>query len=307
MGDTKAGPTLSIGLPVRNGARYLERTLECLRKQEFEDVEVLIADNASTDETEQIARAAADSDPRIRYVRHAADRGAAENFNYVYRETRGEFFAWLAADDMFEPGFYRRMIEVLRARPEAAAAISRVKLIDPDDNFVEYADEQTHADFPDPVRRFAEMASYRHFCQFSFAVARRAAMEKTRLLLPFWTSDRLYCAELALVGPLVRDPEPLFRIRQHPERVTRRIGRKDWAIQRFYLTPTGSRAVTLYYAGQLRESIERSELTPSDKARARRALGVWAVRNSPKLLRSAGRKAMELVDRRGRTPAAAAG
>jgi glycosyltransferase involved in cell wall biosynthesis len=290
-------PTLSIGLPVRNGEAYLGRTLACLGRQEFADVEVLIADNGSTDATEDIARGAAAADSRIRYVRHDRDLGAAANFNYVFTHTTSEFFAWLAADDEFDPRFYRRMVELLRIRPEAAAAMSRVRIIDSNGNPLEYADEPINADVLDPVRRFSEMASFRHYCQYSFAVARRQAMERTRLLLPFWSSDRLYCAELALVGPLVRDPEALFLIRQHEARVTKRAGRNDWEVIRFYLTPTGSRAVTLHYARQLRAAIERADLSPVDRRRANRALMSWAVRNAAKLGRSLGRAALEAVTR----------
>jgi glycosyltransferase involved in cell wall biosynthesis len=287
--------TLSIGLPVRNGERYLGRTLACLAKQDFEDVDVLIADNGSTDATEDIARAAAAADGRIRYVRHDRDIGVAANHNFVFTQTSGEYFAWLASDDEFDPRFFSRMIEILRNRPDAAAAMSRVRVIDSNSDTLEYADEPISADDPDPVRRFSEMASFSHYCQFHYAVARRRAIERTRLLLPFWGGDRLYCAELALAGPLVRDPEPLFFIRQHETRTSNRAIHNDWEVIRFYLTPSGSRAVTLHYARQLRATIDRAELSPADRRRANRALVSWGLRNSPKLARSLGRASYELV------------
>jgi glycosyltransferase involved in cell wall biosynthesis len=295
MAAGDGAPTLSIGIPVRNGAKYLGDTLDCLRKQEFADVEVLISDNASTDETPEIARAAAAGDPRIRYVRQKEDLGPADNFNYVFRHTRGEFFSWLACDDMFEPTFHTRMVALLHSRPEAAAAMSRLRLIDSEGNLMDHSDEPVDGDRPDPIERFIRYAGFSHWCQYCYGVARRSAMEKTRLLLPFWTSDRLYCAELALAGPLLRDPDTLFYVRQHPERLTRRIGRRDRATTSFYLTPSGSRAVTLYYATQLRKAVDLAELSAADKARGRQALRSWVVRNSPRLLRSAGRAALEAV------------
>jgi hypothetical protein len=185
------------------------------------------------------------------------------------------------------------MIDLLRKRPEAAAAMSRVRNIDCKSNWLEYADERSHADFPDPVRRFKEMASFSHYCQYCFGVARRRAMERTRLLLPFWTGDRLYCAELALAGPLVRDPELLFFVRDHEARTSKHMS--DWDVIRFYLTPSGSRAVTLYYARQLRAAVDRAELSPKDRRRANRALVSWGLRNSPKLARSLGRATYELM------------
>jgi glycosyltransferase involved in cell wall biosynthesis len=291
------GPTLSIGIPVRNGARYLGDTLDCLRKQEFGDVEILISDNASTDETPEIIRAAAGHDPRIRHIRQTENLGPADNFNYVFRHTTGEFFSWLACDDLFEPTFHARMVDLLRSRPEASAAMSRLRLIDSDGNLMEHSDEPIDGDHPDPVERFIRYAGFSHYCQFCYGVARRSAMAQTRLLPSFWTGDRLYSAELALTGPLLRDPDTLFYVRQHPERLTRRIGRRERTTTSAYLTPSGSRAVVLHYAKELRASLERSRLSPEDKARGRRALWAWAVRNSHRLARSAGRATLETITR----------
>lgn len=296
MAAVTNAPTLSIGMPVHNGARYLEHTLECLRGQRFDgEVEVLVSDNASTDETPEIIRAAAAADPRIRYVRQEVNLGPAGNFNYVFQHTTGEYFTWLASDDLFEPDFHQRMVDMLRARPDAAAAMSRVRLVDEHNELMVHADEPIEGDHPDPIERFIRYAGYNHYCQYSYSVVRRSAMAKTRLLLPFWSSDRLWCAELALAGSLLRDRETLFYVRQHRDRLTRRMGRRDRVTTSFYLTPSGSRAVTLYYAKQLREAIERAELSNADKVRGRRALRGWAVRNSTRLVRSVGRATLETV------------
>jgi hypothetical protein len=89
----------------------------------------------------------------------------------------------------------------------------------------------------------------------------------------------------------------LFFIRQHEARVTKRAGRNDWEVIRLYLTPTGSRAVTLYYASQLRVPIERADLSPADRRRAYLALASWGVQNAAKLGRSLGRATLETVTR----------
>ncbi|MEJ3747169.1 glycosyltransferase family 2 protein [Actinomycetes bacterium KLBMP 9797] len=296
MAAAAKAPTLSIGMPVYNGAKYLEYTLERLRRQDFDgDVEVLVSDNASTDATPEIIKDFAAGDPRIRYVRQDVNLGPADNFNYVFQHTTGEYFTWLASDDLFEPHFHQRMVDLLRGRPDAAAAMSRLRLVDEHNELMDHADEPISGDHPDPVERFIRFAGFNHYCQYSYSVVRRTAMAKTRLLLPFWSSDRLWCAELALAGSLLRDPDTLFFVRQHRDRLTRRMGRRDRVTTSFYLTPSGSRAVTLYYAKQLRESLERADLSTADKTRGRRALRGWAVRNSTRLVRSAGRATLETV------------
>jgi glycosyltransferase involved in cell wall biosynthesis len=302
MGGTDAEPVLGIGLPVRNGARYLAETLQCLSDQKFADIEVLIADNCSTDETEEIARAAAADDPRIRYVRHERNLGADGNFNYVFQHTRGELFAWLASDDRFDPRFYLRCVQQLRDRPDAVASFAGVELIDSRSRPMRLEPEPIRADDPDVAVRFADLASYRHYCQMSFAVVRRAAAARTRLLMPFWGSDRLYLVELGLQGTLVRDPDVLFFIRQHEDRVTRQVTpRNRTAYQGDSVQP---RAVTLHYARRLSEAVDRADhLSLDERRRVRRALGGWAVRNLGKLGRSTGRGLVEvgrsLVSRRG--------
>lgn len=294
VGDRK--PTLSIGIPVRNGARYLAETLARLRSvEDLDDVEVLISDNASSDETPDVVRSASARDPRIRHVRQAEDIGPAGNFNYVFQHTSGEFFSWLAYDDLFAPAFHRQLVELLRGRPEAAAAMSRVRLIDGSGRLLDHSDEPIVGDHPDPIERFIRYAGYSHYCQFCYGVARRSAMEKTRLLGTFWSGDRLYCAELALAGPLLRHPETLFYVRQHPDRLTRRVGRGERATMRSFLTPHGSRAVTLYYTRQLWESLERADLSTADRIRGRRALRAWMLRNCHRLARSAGRATLETI------------
>src|SRR5688500_16041598 len=77
----RAGPRVSVGVPVYNGARYVARTLDSLLAQTFSDFELIISDNGSTDGTEAICRAYADRDTRVSYHRAATNQGIVGNFN----------------------------------------------------------------------------------------------------------------------------------------------------------------------------------------------------------------------------------
>ena len=79
-----AQPRLSIGLPVYNGEEYLAESLDALLGQTYEDFELVISDNASTDGTQEICREYAARDSRIRYLRLPRNIGAAPNHNYVF-------------------------------------------------------------------------------------------------------------------------------------------------------------------------------------------------------------------------------
>ena len=70
---------VAIGLPVYNGERYLEDTLRSVLNQTFDNFDLFIADNASTDRTEEICRDYAGRDSRIRYIRNSINLGASKN------------------------------------------------------------------------------------------------------------------------------------------------------------------------------------------------------------------------------------
>src|SRR5947209_818529 len=92
-------PLVSIGLPVRNGAEGLPRVLDGLIGQSHANLEILISDNGSTDDTERICRDYAARDPRITYVRQPRRLTILENFRAAFDPSRGELFMFVAHDD----------------------------------------------------------------------------------------------------------------------------------------------------------------------------------------------------------------
>src|SRR5690348_7532956 len=114
---TERLPAVSVGLPVYNGALYLSRAVDSLLAQSFGDFEIIISDNASTDDTERICRAYAARDPRIRYVRSDTNRGLLWNFRRVLELARAPYFKWMAHDDECEPDLLRRCVDELDADP----------------------------------------------------------------------------------------------------------------------------------------------------------------------------------------------
>ncbi len=102
IGTTAVAP-VSVGMPVFNGERYLEGALESLLGQTYENFELVISDNGSTDRTAAICKSYAARDERVRYLRQEKNRGASWNFNKVYLEANAPFFRWASYDDLCEP------------------------------------------------------------------------------------------------------------------------------------------------------------------------------------------------------------
>ena len=123
-------PRVSIGMPVYNGAAFLRESLDSLLSQTYEDFELVISDNGSTDGTQNICRAYATEDVRIRYYREEENRGAAWNYNRVFELARGEYFKWAAHDDVHAPTFLERCVEVVDNNPDVLWCFSRHTHVD---------------------------------------------------------------------------------------------------------------------------------------------------------------------------------
>ena len=115
-------PRLSIGLPVYNGEDYVCESLDSLLGQSYEDFELIISDNASTDSTGDICRRYAKEDSRIRYIHQRQNIGLTRNHNFVFQESRGELFKWAAADDLYGRDLLRCCVEALDAHPDVVLA-----------------------------------------------------------------------------------------------------------------------------------------------------------------------------------------
>lgn len=110
-------PQLTIITPVYNAERFLTETLKSVQAQTFQDWEhLLVIDAKSSDRSLQIALAHAEKDPRIQVLQSPAARGAAKNRNLGLDQARGEFVAFLDADDTWSPEKSKLQIEQMQAK-----------------------------------------------------------------------------------------------------------------------------------------------------------------------------------------------
>ncbi|HEY8035037.1 MAG TPA: glycosyltransferase family 2 protein [Methylobacter sp.] len=105
---------VSIGMPVYNGEKYIRDALDSLLNQSITEFELIISDNASTDNTETICRGYAEEDARIKYFRQSVNLGAAANFQFVLNKACGRYFMWAACDDKWSGDWIQDMLESLQ-------------------------------------------------------------------------------------------------------------------------------------------------------------------------------------------------
>lgn len=92
-------PLVTLGMPVRNGAAVIRAALDSMVKQDYPNLEIVVSDNASDDETPAILREYSDRYGFIRTFHQQMPIPVFENFMFVLRQARGDFFAWCAHDD----------------------------------------------------------------------------------------------------------------------------------------------------------------------------------------------------------------
>ena len=159
-----SAPRVSIGLPVYNGADYLEAALDSIQAQTFGNFEVIICDNGSTDATESICRRYAEGDERVRYHRNERNLGAAKNYNCTLKLARAPYFRWACHDDRLAPRCLEACVEVLDTHPRVVCAYSLTQMIDAEGEPIEEPGwiRDLHLVDQSPSERFAHyLRAYR--------------------------------------------------------------------------------------------------------------------------------------------------
>jgi glycosyltransferase involved in cell wall biosynthesis len=213
-------PRLSIGLPVYNGEEYLAESLEALLGQSYEDYELIITDNASTDGTEEICRRYLARDSRITYHRLPRNVGAANNHNHVFALARGELFKWASHDDLYGRDLLKVCVEALDERPETILAHTHNATIDSAGRIIEPFDYTMATDSPSAAERFRALLFAAGGDDF-YGVMRTEVLRRVRPHDSYHHADRTFVAEIAMHGPFHQVPELLYFRRDHPTRAER--------------------------------------------------------------------------------------
>src|SRR5450432_750622 len=124
-------PKVSILIPVYNGRRYLAECLDSILAQDFEGMEILIADDGSTDDSRELIQDYAKKDGRIRWWRNPVNLGLAGNFNGCLRAARGDYIKYVLQDDLLlSPSAIRQMAQALDSDPAVTLVGSASHVID---------------------------------------------------------------------------------------------------------------------------------------------------------------------------------
>jgi len=285
---------VSIGVPVYNGERYLGEALDSLLGQSFEDFELIICDNASTDRTGDIGRSYASKDHRICYVRNETNLGLARNYGRTFELSSGEYFGWHAADDLSAAGSLARCVAVLDRQPAVVLAYPKTQLIDEAGRITSDYDDGLHLQAARPSERFQQLLERVGYVNALYGLMRSAVMRRTRLLKGFPGADIVFLAELSLYGTFWEIPEFLFYRRFHSEASSN----MDRTRLRALWSPNGNRRIYLHEWKHLLElvrAVARAPLNTMEKVRAGRFLARRAIWRRTELVRELAAAVRELA------------
>ncbi len=120
---------VTIGLPTYNRAKhFLVPALECALAQDWENLEIIVSDNCSTDNTREIVTSY--DDPRLRYVRQEENIGANNNFNFCVNEAQGAYFLLYPDDDVIDPDLVSSCMEAASGVADYGVIRAGTRLID---------------------------------------------------------------------------------------------------------------------------------------------------------------------------------
>jgi hypothetical protein len=235
-------PALSIALLTYNRSPYLKLALEGILAQTWGDFELLVLDNASTDDTAETVLAI--KDPRLTYVRQPPGKLSGYNWASAVWMARGDALLVTHDDDLLEPTMISRQMAAFQARPQLSAVATNVSLMDEAGRILQPRlypwTKDRHFERGDYLRAFLEEKLW---VPMQTCLFRRAAMARLVGLQQAWkpasrlatlaTGDILNAIQLNHLGDLLILEEPLLRYRQHPSQEGRGVDQSHHMIELF--------------------------------------------------------------------------
>ncbi|MFV8819253.1 glycosyltransferase family 2 protein [Haliea sp. E17] len=199
-----AMPLVTVAIPVFNEQEFLREALGSLLAQRLSDLQIMVCDNCSTDQTYSIAQECQARDARVKVIRHAQNIGAVENFKFCLGMIETKYFVWMGGHDVFSEDYLAAAVDCLERNPAAVMAYPRDAVFIGRDGEVIGRDACSAIDsagVASPVERLAIVVRGLKYCTnihgvFRTPIARRLPFE--RVIGP----DNLQLAATALYGEI---------------------------------------------------------------------------------------------------------
>ncbi|MBL8026568.1 MAG: glycosyltransferase family 2 protein [Fibrobacteres bacterium] len=263
---SKNYPLVQVGMPIYNGGKYLEIALGAVVAQDYPNFEIIVVDNASTDNTVEIVREFMKTHKNIRLYINEKHIGLA-NGRKPFELSDAPYFLWAAHDDKFEPTFISKTVAVLEQHPEAVLCNGLTRFMDENGNTIPGPNNnEIHTLGMNTTERVSSLcAKLGWFASYSMMRADMLRKVKLDFTDNTFGSDVIFLEEFALLGNFILLPEVLFNYRIVHTSVSQTMVRQS--------DPSGKRP-TFYtdLAKNLLDMIAHTDLPDNEKQVVRESL-----------------------------------
>jgi glycosyltransferase involved in cell wall biosynthesis len=231
---THSETLFTIGLPVRNASGRIGGVVKSILDQDHQNLELVISDNASTDNTEEVCRDLADQDSRIVYHRNPINIGLLNNFLAAMNLAKGTYFRWIGDDDWLDPTYVTKCLDEFARDDRLIVVTTQTDYIGLDGTSATAAYTGTGLRSDDPITRLTEIVrllneSYllMDACYGVYRLDRVSHIARRNML----NDDQVFTTMLALAGPWGHVGEVLARRHwtfQTKDALARKLG-VSWA------------------------------------------------------------------------------
>ncbi len=212
-------PLVSIGLPCYNEEKFLEQTLNSLLEQDYENIEITISDNASTDSTPTVCNEYRDKFPqKIKYNRNENNIGALINFKKVFELSKGDFFMWAGAHDLYSKNYIASSVKIMQSNQNVVVVYPLTVWIDYNGNKLEKVSGFIDTRGNNAVARFNQVLWANQHALYG--LMRPNALKKLGLNRQSIASGAVLLGELSLLGDFAYSPHAIWYRRESRETET---------------------------------------------------------------------------------------
>ncbi|PIT99532.1 MAG: hypothetical protein COT74_11070 [Bdellovibrionales bacterium CG10_big_fil_rev_8_21_14_0_10_45_34] len=219
-------PLVSVIMPVYNSAKYVKKSINSVLEQSYQNIELIIVDDGSTDESAQIIKELRDPRVRYQYQENKGVQRLAETINAGLSKASGKYVTMMPSDDLWPNYRLSRQVPLMEANPEVVLCFGKQKLIDPEDNEIgETKPPRELERIRNSPRGQAlhEMFVWNYIPQPTVLI-RKATLDKIGGYLQpsyLYAEDYPTHMELTKHGELLFIPEYFALYRLHPNQMTR--------------------------------------------------------------------------------------
>lgn len=205
--------TCTFCLPVYNEERFISKAVHSILRQSESNFSILIADNNSTDQTSEICKALCKTDPRITYIRHIRNIGAAANFAFVINNCFSKYLCLMGAHDLLAENFLSSLLPYFDQYNSACLVYSQMSSINENDEIM-------HTSRGDNIdtRNLSPIAATwkiqtKLYGNMVYGIYRTDLLKVCHHNLICRGPDHVLVQELSLMGTIVHDTQPLYLMR----------------------------------------------------------------------------------------------